>query len=198
MYPFAKQIILLKYLHIHFKSRLYYEERERGGRKRERTVKYEIRNTSHIIIRSCGTPVAAMTRANNHVDVILWALAYLRLYEEHKPAPRGPRVCTCVDVCARYTYTRENVRVWKRATPRNARVAPMAVNATRLERSRLRNAVPSQTQRQPRLSATVRRNKNAGWKGGKEERENGPRPEPPGALYHRGRKTRCRSAPCRR
>lgn len=45
---------------------------------------------------------------------------------------------------------------------RNARVAPMAVNATRpgLELSRLRNAVSSQTQRQSPLSATVRRNKN--------------------------------------
>lgn len=60
---------------------------------------------------------------------------------------------------------------------RNACVAPMAVNATRpgLELSRLRNAVPSQTQRQPPLSATVRRNKNerkrkrGGSRGGERE-----------------------------
>lgn len=71
---------------------------------------------------------------------------------------------------------------------RNARVAPMAVNATRpgLELSRLRNAVSSQTQRQSPLSATVRRNKNerkkrrGGSRGGEKELGggNGSRREP--------------------
>lgn len=91
---------------------------------------------------------------------------------------------------------------------RNARVAPMAVNATRpgLELSRLRNAVRSQTQRQPPLSATVRRNKNerkrkrGGSRGGEKELAEGTGPaererERAGALYHRGRETRRRSAP---
>ena len=98
---------------------------------------------------------------------------------------RGRRVR--VSTLSRCTYHAETC-VCKRATPRNARVAPMAVNATRLERSRLRNAVSSQTQRQSRLSATVRRNKNEEKK--KERKrcvvKNGPRCEPSGALYHRG------------
>lgn len=76
-------------------------------------VKYEIRDTSHIIMRSCGTLVAAMTRANNHVDVILWSRI--------SPLMRGTQVgSACARVCTRTgaymrgcVLTRRNASVQK-------------------------------------------------------------------------------------
>lgn len=90
---------------------------------------------------------------------------------------------------------------------RNARVAPMAVNTARprLKLSRLRNAVPSQTQRQPPLSATVRRNKNerkrkrGGSRGGEKELVKGTGPvESRGPLSSRMRNETSKHAASRR
>lgn len=88
---------------------------------------------------------------------------------------------------------------------RNARVAPMAVNTTRprLKLSRLRNAVPSQTQRQPPLSATVHRNKNerkrGGSRGGEKELVKGTGPvESRGPLSSRMRNETSKHAASRR
>lgn len=127
-----------------------------------------------------------MTRANNHVDVILWSRI--------SPLTRGTQVgSACARVCVRArvharvdVYLHAEMRVCKRATPRNARVAPMAVNATRLERSRLRNAVPSQTQREAASSLGYcaqkqERREEGGRKRGSAE-GTGPVVNPPGPF----------------
>lgn len=114
-----------------------------GERERERMVKYQIRNTFHIIMRSCGSLVGCddtreQSRERNFMISRIFAYAP-REIQVGSTCARGRRMrawmCPYAEMC-----------VCKRATPRNARMAPMAVNATRLERSRLRNAVPSQTQ----------------------------------------------------
>lgn len=82
--------------------------------------------------------------------------------------------------------------VCKRATPRNARVAPMAVNATRLERSRLRNAVPEpNSEAASSLGYCAQKQERRVDGGGRRERGsagNGPHREPPqGPLLSRMR-----------
>lgn len=164
-------------------------------------VKYEIRDTSHIIMRSCGTLVAAMTRANNHVDVILWSRI--------SPLTRGTQVgSACARVCTRTgahvrgcVLTRRNASVQKGDAEKCACGANGGeCNATRAEPAAECSSEPNSergslsslgycAQKQERREEGGRKRGSAG---------NGPRREPPGALYHRGCETRCRSAPCRR
>ncbi|EGI64296.1 hypothetical protein G5I_07281 [Acromyrmex echinatior] len=108
--------------------------------------------------------------------------------KENSERKSDPPSCACVDTAEVY-LPRRNMRVQKGDAEKCACGANGGeCNATRTEPAAECSFEPNSEPLQSRLSATVRRNKNEEKKkeGKRCAAKNGPRCEPPGALYHHG------------
>jgi len=164
-------------------------ERERE-REREKIAKYKIRDTSHIIMRSCGTLVAAMTRADNHVDVILWSRVS-PLMRETQVGSAYARIYTYVSMDVFYTPNVQKGDAEKCACGANGGEC----NATRTEPAAECSSEPNSEVASSLGYCARKQERRRGRKKERVGRERAHRELPRGPLSSR---TRCRSASCRR